>query len=944
VKGTSRRRLLLATGALGLALAAAWAGVARVPPGRVGLLPDGGILPPGWHFGSAMFGFATLGPGPFEIRGSAEVASPEGSRLQVPYRLEIELGEDAIATLAAEPRAGSAEVRCRRAVEAALQEAAGSDAGSFALLRAGPGRRLALAALSAHPPLPGARVTDLRIGPAAAGRGHASPLADVILVGLDGADWLVIHPLMRAGKLPALERLVRSGASAHLRSAPPLLSPLLWTSVATGVPPDRHGVVDFTVWDPATRDRAPISSRARRVPALWNILTSHGLHSAWFGWWATWPAEPVAGLMASDRVAYTLFAAGDEGERAGAVYPPEAAPGLRALQTVAAKLPWRELHPFIRLEPSEVAGLERRPPPAAGADFEDRRDHLRQIVASTRTYFEQARWARDRLQPALLSVYFQGIDEVSHRFMHYARPTRAPLPPADVARYGGAVQAFYRYQDEVLGKLVEAAPGSGPAPVVMVISDHGFLSGAARPPRAADEFEGAAADWHRLHGVFILSGPGVRHADLGTVSLYDIFPTLLYLCGIPIPEGLPGRPLLEAFDASLTQAHPPTRTAALEAEFGPQEDAPAAAGAGPGGEEAMARLRALGYVGAAASRSPVAEPSGTSQPPAGGAALDLDNEFLTAHMNLGSLYGERGEWAPAAQEFRSVAERFPSHAPAFYKWMESEFRRGDPPSAWKAAERLLGLGSIPSSWLPFVAEVAVAAGEQARMQQELQKPLAGGAEASRLAALGILELRDGRAGEAEALFRRALEIEPLLPEPLEALQALHADPVSRARLVPILRRALERSPRSVYHLSTLAGILVGAGRCPEARPLLAAAIEEDPDSAPAHVSLAKCQALEGQVEEAAATLSRALDGSPRDLALLRALGALEAGRGNLRRGIDLLEEARSLAPADTAILNALGLARLQNGEPAEARDLLRRSLAADPSQPDVRALLDQIPG
>jgi predicted AlkP superfamily phosphohydrolase/phosphomutase len=80
----------------------------------------------------------------------------------------------------------------------------------------------------------------------------------------------------------------------------------------------------------------------------------------------------------------------------------------------------------------------------------------------------------------------------------------------------------------------------------LVVSDHGFLSGESRPPRPADEFEGGAADWHRLHGVFLISGPGVKRGDLGTVSLYDLFPTLLYLCGLPVPEGIPGRVILEA--------------------------------------------------------------------------------------------------------------------------------------------------------------------------------------------------------------------------------------------------------------------------------------------------------------------------------------------------------------------------------------------------------------
>jgi hypothetical protein len=68
----------------------------------------------------------------------------------------------------------------------------------------------------------------------------------VLLIGWDAADWKVIHPLMDAGKMPALKHLVETGASGNLASLDPPMSPIMWTSIATGMTADKHGVLGFT--------------------------------------------------------------------------------------------------------------------------------------------------------------------------------------------------------------------------------------------------------------------------------------------------------------------------------------------------------------------------------------------------------------------------------------------------------------------------------------------------------------------------------------------------------------------------------------------------------------------------------------------------------------------------------------------------------------------------
>ncbi len=69
----------------------------------------------------------------------------------------------------------------------------------------------------------------------------------MILVGLDGADWRAIEPLAAAGRLPTFARLLASGRTGLLKATPPLVSPILWTTIATGRRPEDHQVSVFII-------------------------------------------------------------------------------------------------------------------------------------------------------------------------------------------------------------------------------------------------------------------------------------------------------------------------------------------------------------------------------------------------------------------------------------------------------------------------------------------------------------------------------------------------------------------------------------------------------------------------------------------------------------------------------------------------------------------------
>jgi len=90
----------------------------------------------------------------------------------------------------------------------------------------------------------------------------------VQLIGWDAADWKIINPLLGQGLMPTLEDLVNHGVIGNLATLHPVLSPMLWNSIATGMRPDKHGILGFIEPDPQTGRTRPVTSTSRKVKAI----------------------------------------------------------------------------------------------------------------------------------------------------------------------------------------------------------------------------------------------------------------------------------------------------------------------------------------------------------------------------------------------------------------------------------------------------------------------------------------------------------------------------------------------------------------------------------------------------------------------------------------------------------------------------------------------------
>jgi hypothetical protein len=388
----------------------------------------------------------------------------------------------------------------------------------------------------------------------------------LLVIGLDGADWDIVDPLLRAGRLKAFARLLRDGVRAPLRSYDPMISPLLWTTMATGVGPDVHGVADFQAVEKATGRRVPISSRFRRVKALWNIASDAGLTSAFVGWWASYPAEPVRGFQVSNLLAFETVRPRDAGRPwpRGLAWPADYFDTSKVALRSVADLRYEEVRPILHLSEAEFetardgvlhTAIE---PEAGGAGKKAVQDPAAlglSILTGTRNYAAVASDLAAR-HPDLTAVYFEGIDMMGHRFQHCMPPRMAICPDAEFARYRDAVTGFYEFQDRAMQQVLDAA---GPGTTVLVVSDHGFRTGADRPADALPYTTEQPVEWHDRYGLFLLSGPGARHgARPGEApTLFDIAPTLLHLMGLPAAADMPGRIVEDALDPAFAASHPP---------------------------------------------------------------------------------------------------------------------------------------------------------------------------------------------------------------------------------------------------------------------------------------------------------------------------------------------------------------------------------------------------
>jgi predicted AlkP superfamily phosphohydrolase/phosphomutase len=279
-------------------------------------------------------------------------------------------------------------------------------------------------------------------------------LRPTLVLGLDGASFNVIRPLVAAGRLPNLAAWMAEGAAAVLHSTVPPVSFPAWSSFATGLEPGAHGLFDFTQKLPGRYALRFTNASDRSGATLFGRVSQAGGRVLALGMPATFPPEPVNGMLLAG-----FDAPVSTGSSARAASNP-------AFYEAIAK----RAGPWMRAEPDESAD---------GAGWHDAAAERLVARVVQKTRFAQEALAQlyvASMAPDLMCVVFSESDTVAHHFWRDHDPTSPRHDPSASTLRRFAVAAVYEALDAACGELRAAL---GPDAACFVVSDHG-AGGASR--------------------------------------------------------------------------------------------------------------------------------------------------------------------------------------------------------------------------------------------------------------------------------------------------------------------------------------------------------------------------------------------------------------------------------------------------------------------------------
>lgn len=260
----------------------------------------------------------------------------------------------------------------------------------------------------------------------------------VLVIGLDGATWDILNPLMRDGKMPHLKQLLDKSAKGVVMSSIPPVTAAAWTCFSTGKNPGKHGLVDF-IYFPNHGYRVTIAnSTTRNAATIWNLLSERDMRVGVVSVPMTYPPEKVNGVMVTDmmtpnaNVQYT--------------YPPELKQQL--LDKVG---------PFV-ITPGE------------GENPSEPLTYLDKVRADVKGSADYALYLLKQ-EPYDFFMYVFGIvDILQHQFWYLLEADPKNLNEHDRAIREKVVGIFEQV-DEGVGEMLRQADENT---TIVLMSDHGF--------------------------------------------------------------------------------------------------------------------------------------------------------------------------------------------------------------------------------------------------------------------------------------------------------------------------------------------------------------------------------------------------------------------------------------------------------------------------------------
>lgn len=355
----------------------------------------------------------------------------------------------------------------------------------------------------------------------------------LLLIGWDAADWQIMGPLLAKGEMPALKKIIDRGVYGNMSTMNPPYSPMLWSSVATGKTPDKHGVLGFIEIAPDLKGIRPVTASSRKTRAIWNILHNKGYKSNLVGWWPSYPAEPINGVVVTDKFQKVK---NDPSKKnpigKGVIHPQKYVKDLRNLRMFPFEVTSEHILPFI--------------PKAATINQEKDKGlpAFSKLLAENVSIHCAATHLMRTTEWDFMAIYYDLIDHFCHTFMKYHPPKLPSIQTPIYEIYKDAVIGSYKFQDMMLERTMALVDDDT---TVIIMSDHGFESGNKRIIEMP-KYPAAPALDHRQFGMFVAAGPNIKKNEkVFGLGLIDIAPTILHHFNLPVGKDMDGKVALDIF-------------------------------------------------------------------------------------------------------------------------------------------------------------------------------------------------------------------------------------------------------------------------------------------------------------------------------------------------------------------------------------------------------------
>ncbi|MCP4213164.1 MAG: hypothetical protein GY765_00840 [bacterium] len=370
----------------------------------------------------------------------------------------------------------------------------------------------------------------------------------VVLIGIDGANWPTIDPLIEKGKLPFLKQIKEQSAWGYLETFKPTKSSVVWTSIATGKRMEKHGILDFTFLN-KNKMEIPFSNSERREPAIWQILQEYKKKSIILNWFVSHPPDKIDGIMMSDNFRRVVARPLDKiNEYKDSVHPSIYFHKLMAhaerdykkvfKKTGLADYPdlYSKLHPGQNFRNVPILKSYRS---MATQDYFV--SNISKELYRTKDFDLFATYIR---MPDLVQHFSARMfdDAYTNELIPLLRNNTISEEKKKevILKISDVMEPVYHFAEDLVQTLMTYKKYEDA--YFIIVSDHGFTlyPGGYNHYDLPDEYEAPP-------GIMMIKGPKVIPGQVEGASVFDIAPTILNLFDKPVGKNMDGKPLTKAF-------------------------------------------------------------------------------------------------------------------------------------------------------------------------------------------------------------------------------------------------------------------------------------------------------------------------------------------------------------------------------------------------------------